>query len=122
MPANDAILITLADLKAIERLAVQEAKLDILVGDFQKGRDHTEETLDKMFTLIRDIPGKVTDCKDTLEKDIKDSYMSKTDAKLMEQRFNNSVKSIKLWIVSTVSGCTGTGVFLLWLLNVNPVK
>lgn len=115
---NDKITITLKDLKTLERLAVVEAKLDILVGDFQKTRSDSKETLDQLFRLIRDIPAKITDCKDTLEKDIKDTYMSKTAAELMETRFNSSVRSIKLWIVSTVSGATAAGVFALWFFKI----
>lgn len=116
------ITLSLEDLKALERLAVVEAGHKILVGDFQKSRDHVEETLNKIFAKVNSIPGKVTECKNTLEEDIKDTYMSKPEGELMEQRFNSSVRSIKIWIVSTVSGCTSAGVFLLWLLKINPVS
>ena len=114
---KDTITITLEDLKALERIAVTEAKLDILVNDFQKNRDDSKETLDQLFALIRAIPAKITDCKDTLEKDIKETYMSKTAAELMETRFNSSVRSIKLWIASSVSGAVAAGVFVMWFFK-----
>jgi len=118
---QEKITISLTDLKALERLAVQEAGHKILVGDFQKSRDHIDETLTKIFEKVNSIPGKITECKDVLEKDIDDKYMSKDAGVILEERLTNSTKSIKLWIVSTVSGCTGTGIFILWLLNVNPI-
>ena len=115
---GDKITITLEDLKALERIAVTEAKLDILVNDFQKNRDDSKETLDQLFALIRAIPGKITECKDTLEKDIKDTYMTKDAGVLLEQRLTSSVRSIKLWIVSTVTGATAAGVFILWFFKI----
>ena len=115
---QETITITLEDLKALERLAVVEAGHKILVGDFQKSRDHVDNTLIKIFDIVNSIPGKITDCKDTLEKDIDDTYMSKNAAKLMETRFNSSVRSIKIWIASSVTGATGAGILAMWLLNI----
>lgn len=112
------ITITLEDLKALERLAVVEAKLDILVEDFQKNRDDSKEILNQLFALIRAIPGKITECKDTLEKDIKDTYMTKDAGILLEQRLTSNTKSIKLWIVSSVSSAAAGGVFILWFFKV----
>jgi len=114
---GETITITLEDLKALERLAVNEAKLDILVNDFQKNRDDSKETLNQLFALIRAIPGKITECKDTLEKDIKDTYMTKEAGVLLEQRLTSNTRSIKLWIVSTVTGATGTGIAVLWFFK-----
>lgn len=111
---QEYITISLSDLKAIERLAVVEAGHEILVNDFQKSRDHVDETLIKIFDKVDSIPGKITACKDTLEDDIKSTYMTKTAGVLLEQ----NIKSIKWWIVSTVGGFTGAGVVALWLLNV----
>lgn len=112
---------SLADLDVRERLAVVEAGHEILVEDFQKSRDHLEEMVVKIFDKVDEIPDDVTDCKDTLEKDIKDTYMSKSAGELMESRFNSSVRSIKLWIVSSVTGATGAGVIALWLLNIKII-
>jgi len=119
--SQKTITITPEDLKALERLAVLEAGHKILVGDFQKGRDHVDKTLDKIFEKVNSIPGKVTECKDTLEKDINDKYMSKAAGLLLEQKLTSNTKSLKLWIVSSVGGATSAGVFLLWLLKINPV-
>ena len=118
---NKMVTISVSDIEALQRLAVVESSHKILVEDFQKSRDHIDETLIKIFDKVNSIPNTVTstvsDCKDTLEKDIKDSYMSKSAGQLMEQRFNSSVRSIKLWIVSTVTGATGTGVAILWFFK-----
>ena len=118
---NEMITMSLADLDVRERLAVVEAGHEILVEDFQKSRDHLEEMVVKIFDKVDEIPDDVTDCKDTLEKDIKDTYMSKSAGELMESRFNSSVRSIKLWIVSSVTGATGAGVIALWLLNIKII-
>ena len=114
---QEMVTISLSDINALERLAVVEAGHKILVEDFQKSRDHVDKSLIKIFDKVNSIPGKVTDCKNTLEKDINDKYMSKEAGRLMEQRFNSSVRSIKLWIVSTVTGATGTGVTVLWFFK-----
>lgn len=114
---TDTVTITLADLEALQRLAVVESGHKILVGDFQKSRDHIDETLVKIFDKVNSIPGKVTDCKNTLEKDINDKYMSKEAGKLLEQRLTSNTRSIKLWIVSTVTGATGAGVMALWFFK-----
>lgn len=67
---SETITISREDLKAIERLAVQEAKLDILVGDFQNSRRATDENVVKIYELIRGFPDNMKACRDDLEKDI----------------------------------------------------
>jgi hypothetical protein len=114
---QETVNISLTDLEALQRLAVVESGHKILVGDFQKSRDHLNEILAKIFEKVDSIPGKVTDCKETLEKDINEKYMSKEAGKLLEQRLTSSTRSIKLWIVSTVTGASATGVFILWFFK-----
>ncbi|MCH9735413.1 MAG: hypothetical protein K0U78_12820 [Actinomycetia bacterium] len=112
------ITLTLSELKALERLAVQEAKVEILVTDFQRHREYSEKTLTEIFTLLRDVPKTITDCRDTLEKDIDDTYMSKTEGKLMEEHFSGYVRSIKIWMVSTVGGFSAAGIAVMWFFNI----
>lgn len=99
----------------LERLAVVEASHKILVDDFQKSRDHIDDSLNKIFDKVNSIPGKITDCKDTLESDIRQTYMTKDAGKLLQKNIN----SVKIWIVSSVGGFTAAGVFIMWLLKFN---
>ena len=125
MPDNhETITISLSDLKALERLAVTEAQVPILAADFQRHRDVSEsalkdinDSIGKIYVIIRGMPKQVNDCRDELEQDIKNSYMSKGAGELLEQRLDNSVKSVKIWIVSTVGGFTAAGLFLAWFFK-----
>ena len=129
MPSNDEqVLIKLSDLKVLERLAVEEAKLGILAEDFQRHRDIVQSQLKeltinigKLYDLSRNFPHQVSECREKMESDIEKIYMTKQDGALLEQHLANNIKSIKLWIVSTVTGCSGAGVFILWLLKLNPL-
>jgi len=120
MSDNETVTITLADLKALEKLAVQEAKLEILVGDFQASRKHTDETIGQIFELLREFPSKVNQCRDELETDIEKIYMTKQDGKLLEQHLASNIRSIKLWIVSSVGGFTAAGVCISWYFKLFP--
>jgi len=114
---NKTVNISLQDIKALERLAVVEASHKILVGDFQNSRDHVNESLNKIFDIVNSIPGKITECKDTLEHDIDNTYMTKTAGVLLEQKLSSNTRSIKLWIVSSVSGATAAGVAIMWFFK-----
>ncbi len=106
------------EMKALVEIGVQKAKLDILVNDFQESKGKTDENLTRIYNLLRTFPNKVTDCRREIESDMSALYMTKKDGELLEQHLSNNIKSVKLWIVSTVSGCTATGVFILWFLKV----
>ncbi|MCH9712738.1 MAG: hypothetical protein K0U20_08960 [Proteobacteria bacterium] len=123
--ASQTVTITLEDLKALERLAVGEAKIEILVGDFQAHKTSEEKRLaaidtniGKIYEIIRGFPTKVNDCRDDLEQTIARDYMTKKDGKMLEQHLANNIKSVKLWIVSSVGGFTAAGVLLLWLFKI----
>ncbi len=104
------------------KMGVQEAKLDILVNDFQESRAKTDKSLDAIFNQIRATGDKLVKCKNEIEKDMRDNYMSSNDAKLLEDRLTKDTKSIKLWIVSTVGGFFSAGVVILWLMNVGIIR
>ena len=116
--------ITQKEIDSLVKIGVQEAKLHILVSDFQDHKRDADKRLEaidnnigNVYKLVRDFPSRVSSCQDELEKDIERLYMSKNAGKLMEQRLNNNIRSIKLWIVSSVGGATATGVFIMWFFN-----
>ena len=128
MNNQGSITLTLKEISALEKAAVQGAKLSILVDDFQEHKHVADKRLEaidtnigNVYKLVRDFPSKVSRCQDDLEKDIERLYMSKTSGELMEQRLNNNIRSIKLWIVSSVGGATATGIFIMWFYNLRLI-
>lgn len=126
--STEQIVLTLEDVKVLERIAVTEAKLEILVNDFQSNKIMTDSNLkdisdniSKIYDLTRAFPEQIKECRQELEADIEDLYMLKKDSELLEQHLINNVKSIKLWIVTSVGGFTSAGLFILWVFNVFDV-
>lgn len=121
---NEFVTISLSDLKALERLAVAEAEHKILAEDFQRHREVSESNLkdinvniSKIYDLTRAHGRQVNECKNEIENEMKDTYMSKTDGMLLEQHLANNIRSVKLWIVSSVGGFTTAGLLILWTLK-----
>lgn len=112
------------ELQSLIKIGVQEAKLEILVDDFKKHKELSERQLTKITTdigriydITRQTPKQVEQCRRELEKDIHESYMTKTAGAMLEQRLENNIKSIKLWMVATVGGFTSAGIFILWFFK-----
>ena len=95
---NEQVTISLADIKALEKIAVQEAKLDILVGDFQATRTHTDENIVKIYELLRAFPKQVADCSDALEikihADLEKHYATDADVKALRVELRNEIGKI----------------------------
>lgn len=117
MGSGEVIQVSLEDIEVIKTVAVQGAKLEILVEDFQTSKKETNDNLGKLFELLRSNAKHVTDCKDELEKDIEKVYMTKKDGEILEQHLANNIRSIKLWIVSSVGGFSAAGVLMVWALK-----
>ena len=116
------------DLESLIKIGVQEAKLNILVEDFQDHKHDADKRLEaidrnigNVYKLVRDFPTKVKECQDDLEIDIKNTYMTKKDGQILEQHLDNSIKSVKLWIVSSVGGATTAGIFIMWFFKLGAV-
>lgn len=116
------------ELDSLIKIGVQEAKLNILVEDFQDHKHDADKRLEvidnnigNVYKLVRDFPERVKRCQDDLEDDIKDVYMTKKDGEILEQHLTNNIRSIKLWIVSSVGGATATGIFIMWFFNLRLV-
>lgn len=116
------------ELQSLIQLGVQEAKLHILVSDFQDHKhdaDKRLETIDtnigNVYKLVRDFPERVKRCQDDLEIDIERIYMTKKDGKILEQHLVNSIKSVKLWIVSSVGGAVAAGILIMWVFNLRVI-
>lgn len=111
------------EIESLKQQAVQEAKLNILIEDFQRHKSDEEARWTEMFTLVRSLektfPEKLSTCKSNVEKSVLDHveehYMNKSDGKLIYEKIN----SIKLWIVSTVGGFTAAGVLIVWFLKLH---
>lgn len=119
--AKDSITLSLEELKSLERIAVQEAKLDILVSDFQENKRTSEihvrdihDNVARIYDLIRAFPQQIIKSKNDIENDLERLYLTKTESQLLEQHLANNIRSIKLWIVTSVGGFTSAGVFILW--------
>ncbi len=125
MPSNDEqVLIKLSDLKVLERLAVEEAKLSILAEDFQRHRDVVQSSMKeltvnigKLYDLSRAFPDTVSNCRDKMENDFGKIYMTKQDGALLEQHLANNIRSVKLWIVSSVGGFSAAGVSIMYFFK-----
>ena len=120
----DEITVTTDDIRQLERLAVLEAQLGILISDFKTTRERNDtvikgirEDIGRIYDLTREFPSKCNKCQKELEHQFDERYMTKTDAKLMEQNLTNLVSSVKIWIVSTVAGFTSAAILIAWALN-----
>jgi len=96
------------------KVGVQEAKLEILIGDFQSHKNEEETRWAEMFALVRAFPEKVTACKDTLEtdfyKELEDHYVTKADIKLLKQEIKSQNKEISnkfKWTVGVIAAVAG---------------
>ena len=124
-PSEDEfVTIKMSDIKVLERLAVEEARLGILAEDFQRHRTLSEKQLTdinanigKIYDLERALPDRISDCQEKMELDIEKKYMTKQDGLMLEQHLAHNIRSVKMWIVSSVSGATATGVFIMWFFN-----
>lgn len=123
--AEEKITLTRTELEQQIKQAVTEAKVDQLYKAFSDHEIKEDSYLKDIFDKIRMVqeamggwPIKLSQCSDTLEQDIKDyvkeNFMSKPDAELLKQSFSNELRSIKLWIVSTVGGFTSAGLLIAW--------
>lgn len=131
MSATDTITISHEDLKAIERLAVQEAKLEILVTDFQASRKNTEENIVKIFELIRSFPDRMNACRDDLEKDIyselEKHYVTIPRIDTLEQDINNRFDrsdSRSKWTIGVIVSIAGVVQFIttMWFMGAQISK
>ena len=120
--------ITQNEIDSLIKIGVQEAKLHILVADFQDHKNDADKRLEaidnnisNVYKLVRDFPERVKRCQDDLENDIERVYMTKKDGQILEQHLDNSIKSVKLWIVSSVGGATAAGIFILWFFNLRVI-
>lgn len=126
MGTNEStVTLSVDELRQLERLAVQEAKLEILVEDFQANKKRTErhisdinDNISRIYDITREFPAQINQTKDDIERDFSLQYMTKTDGKLLEQHVTNIVKSVKLWILATVGGFTSAGLVILWAVNI----
>lgn len=114
--------------QAVE-MAVAKSEIAALAMSFSehvsKEDTYLKEIFDKLRKVQEDIskwPLQIEKCSSDLEQDIlskiEATYMTKKDGQLLEQHLINSVRSIKLWIVSTVGGFTTAGVLIAWYLKV----
>lgn len=120
--------ITQKELESLIAIGVQEAKLGILVTDFQDHKHDADKRLaaidlniSNVYDLVRNFPEHVKRCQDELEDDMEDKYMTKKDGVILEQHLANNIRSIKLWIVSSVGGATAAGVLIIWFLNLKVI-
>ena len=120
--------ITQKEIDSLVKIGVQEAKLHILVNDFQDHKQDADKRLEaidtnigNIYKLVRDFPERVSRCQDELENDIKDTYMTKKAGELLEEHLTNDIKSIKLWIVSSVGGATAAGLLIIWFFNLKVI-
>jgi hypothetical protein len=121
---TEQVTLSIDDLKSLERLAVTEAKLKILIDDFKGNRKLTQDNLKdikesimQVYELSRNFPQQIIDCRREVEHDFEGKYMTKTDGVILERHISDKVKSIKLWIVSSVGGFTSAGLVILWFFN-----
>ena len=95
---QETVTISLADIKALERLAVVEAGHDILVNDYQTSRKQTDENIAKIYELLRAFPKQVSDCSDALEvkihADLEKHYATDTDVKALRVDMTNKIDKI----------------------------
>lgn len=122
--ATEHVTLSIDDLKSLERLAVTEAKLKILIDDFKGNRRLTndnlkdiKESITQVYELTRTFPQQIIDCRREVEHDFSKIYMTKTDGVILERHISDKVKSVKLWIVSSVGGFTSAGLLILWFFN-----
>lgn len=136
---EDAVLVTLDDLDALQRLAVQEAKLEILVDDFKEHKKNAEKhytAIDKniaeMFTLIRTtIPDKMEGCRDQIETDIhlelEKHYATDKTLRVIESELNNKIDKNNnryKWTVGAIVAVGGAIQFFttMWFMSLQISK
>jgi len=132
------VLLNLADLGLIEKVAVNEKSQEILIGDFKEHKVYIEGKLgniDKntaeIFALIRTFPEKITACRDDLEKDIhlelEKHYATETTLRLIESELNNKIDQSNArfkWTVGIIVSLAGVVQFFttIWFMSLQLSK
>jgi len=108
-------------LDSLVDIGVQKAKLGILVDDYRESKKQTDDNLKRIYDLLRKFPEQIKECRDELETDTATIYMTKNSGDRLEERVTSNIRSIKLWIVSSVGGFSASGIFIIYMLKLVEV-
>ncbi len=90
---SETLKVTKEELETLINQGIQDAKLGILIDDFQAHKSEEETRWAEMFALVRAFPEKMAGCKESLESDIykelEDHYVTKADVKLLKQELQS---------------------------------
>ncbi len=118
-PENETVTISLEDIEVIKSVAVQGAKLEILVADFQATRKHTDENIARIYELLRAFPKQVADCSDALETkihaDLEKHYATDADVKALRVELKNEIGKISnrfKWTTGLIVAAAGAVQFV----------
>ena len=123
---SDTLQLTKEELENLIKAGVQEAKLEILIQDFQAHKQDEEKRLiviDKniadIYDLIRSFPDKVHSCKEQLEADIHDElerhYATDADLRALRKDMDSKIDQITgrfKWTVGIIVSAAGVLQFL----------
>lgn len=122
---EEKITMSRAEFKNAVDAAVLKEQVTTLTSTVEAAEIKQQQYLRDIFEKIRDVqkdiggwPNRLSQCSSDLEHEMlehmKRTYMTHKDGQLIRQEFTNSVRSLKLWIVSTVGGFTAAGIVLAW--------
>lgn len=120
MPEEEK-LYTAKEAAALVSSGVQEAKLDILIGDFTSHKSDEEKVWGKIdakmegiASALDKVPDRIMSCRDELEDDMRTEFLSKSEAAVMEAKFKTTIKTVAV-ISNGVLLVLSTGVLLATL-------
>lgn len=83
---------------------IQEAKLGILIEDFKDHKNSEEKLMSELFASVNAIKDSVANfpqtlqaCRDDMENDIRNNFVSNPEIELIETRFESKVNRL-YWI------------------------
>ncbi len=123
--------VTEQEIESLIKIGVQEAKLNILVNDFQENKKQVNDNLTRIYELLRNFPSKINECRDELEKDIHDElekhYVTEAELREIRTQLTTKIDNIKRsfkWTMIVIVAIAGTVQFIttIWFMGLQIAK
>lgn len=126
--ADERVEMSVAEYNKAIEMAVMRAKVDSMNAAFEAHEKQEDKFIKDIFVKLELLQKEITqwplhlnECSSKIENKLhvhmKDKYMTVDDANLLEQKLENSIKSFKIWIVSSVGGFSTAAVFILYVFK-----
>jgi len=106
--SDEPITMTKTELDTMIQTEVNKQRLQQLGAAFKQRIISDEVNWSKVHKKLDDVPLTMQRCRDDIEKDMKNNFLSIPDAKLMESRLESKVESLKVNIESLRNRITWT--------------